>query len=192
MNFIYNNVVRFVIESNIDGYLYVFHAENDSAPQMIFPDYRINQGANGIVAHVPYELPSRRAEIKWFTFDENPSTENLYIVLTRQLLPHVPTGLALAAYCEPKDQECVWKPSQSQLSELLSNFDGPKILSSSRAIGQAQDKVELEAIERGIKLRSEAPEPTFIYMNASAKSGILVMKTQLIHRKRPENQVSRR
>jgi hypothetical protein len=49
-----NDQVRFVIEPNIDGYLYIFYTENDGEPEMIFPDHRLSQGANQVKAHVPY------------------------------------------------------------------------------------------------------------------------------------------
>src|SRR5262249_33880803 len=53
-----NDQVRFVIEPNTDGYLYIFYTENDGEPEMIFPDHRLSQGANQVKAHVPYEAPS--------------------------------------------------------------------------------------------------------------------------------------
>src|SRR5215813_14214811 len=37
------DAVRLVIESNIDGYLYIFHTENDVQPEMLFPDARLNE-----------------------------------------------------------------------------------------------------------------------------------------------------
>ena len=54
--------MRFMIESNISGYLYVFHVENDGPAKMIFPDARLQGGNNFIQAHVPREMPSSREE----------------------------------------------------------------------------------------------------------------------------------
>lgn len=177
--------VRFVIEPNIDGYLYIFYAENDSEPAMIFPDHRLNQGENAIKAHVPYEVPSRNAAIPWFTFDENPATENLYIVVTRAPLPGIPTGSELAQFCQSfvrVRQECSWKPSKRQFDLTLAQADEPKIVSLNKTLGQTQAVVESEAISRGIKLKPEAPEPSLVLMNVAPDQNILVMKTQLIHR----------
>jgi hypothetical protein len=49
--------IRLSIESNTDGYLYIFHTENNGEPQMLYPDTRLEQGDNRIEAHVPYEIP---------------------------------------------------------------------------------------------------------------------------------------
>src|SRR5687768_6419353 len=49
--------VRITLEANVDGYLYIFHSEGDGPPQMIFPDWRLQDGDNAIEAHVPYEVP---------------------------------------------------------------------------------------------------------------------------------------
>ncbi len=174
--------VRFVIEPNIDGYLYIFHAENDGEPAMIFPDHRLNQGENAIKAHVPYEVPSRNAAIPWFTFDENAATENLYIVVTRAPLPKVPTGSELVKFCQPFGRECSWKPSKGQFDLVLAKADEPKIVSLNKTLGQTQAAVESEAISRGIKLKPEAPEPSLVQMNVAPNQDILVMKTQLTHR----------
>jgi hypothetical protein len=174
--------VRFVIEPNIDGYLYIFHAENDGEPTMIFPDHRLNHGDNAIKAHVPYEVPSRNAAIPWFTFDENAATENLYIVVTRAPLPNVPTGLELARLCQSSGRECSWKPPKEQFNLVLAKANEPKIVSLNKTLGQTQAAIENEAISRGIKLKPEAPEPSLVQMNVAPNQEILVMKTQLIHR----------
>ncbi|MGH9855512.1 MAG: DUF4384 domain-containing protein, partial [Blastocatellia bacterium] len=85
--------VRFVIEPNTDGYLYIFYTENDGEPEMIFPDHRLSQGENQVKAHVPYEAPSRNARNDWFIFTENkPARLRLFIVISRQPLPNVPSG----------------------------------------------------------------------------------------------------
>jgi len=176
--------VRFVIEPNIDGYLYIFVRTDDGEPEMLFPDHRLNDGANEVRAHVPYEAPSRKAEIKWFTFDANSGVERLYIVVTRAPLPSVPAGKELIAYCKESGQECSWKPAPQQFNPVLAGADEPKIVSASKTLGQAQAEIESEAITRGIKLKAEAPEPVLVQMNVSAGKDILVMKTELIHRPR--------
>jgi Domain of unknown function (DUF4384) len=52
------DAVRFMVESNITGYLYVFHVENDGPAKMLFPDARLQGGNNVVKAHVPREVPS--------------------------------------------------------------------------------------------------------------------------------------
>lgn len=176
--------VRFVLEPNIDGYLYIFVRTDDGEPEMLFPAYGLNNGANEVRAHVPYETPSRNSEFKWFTFDANPGVERLYIVVSRTPLPNVPTGKELIAYCKESGQECVWKPAPQSFSAVLAGADEPKIVSASKTFGQAQAEIETEAITRGIKLKAEAPEPVIVQMNVSASKEVLVMKTELTHRPR--------
>ena len=88
------DAVRLVIESNIDGYLYLFHTENDGQPEMIFPDARLNGGDNYIRAHVPNEAPSSREadpRFRWFIFDDKAATERIYLIIARKPLAGVPT-----------------------------------------------------------------------------------------------------
>jgi hypothetical protein len=53
------DAVRFMIESNITGYLYIFHVENDGPAKMLFPDARLQGGHNFVKAHVPIEIRDR-------------------------------------------------------------------------------------------------------------------------------------
>ncbi len=176
--------VRFVIEPSIDGYLYIFVRTDDGEPEMLFPDHRLNNGENKVRAHVPYETPSRKSEINWFTFDPNPGIERLYIVISREPLPNAPAGKDLIDYCKGIGQDCSWKPAPEHFKLVLTGADEPKIVSASKSLGQAQAQIENEAITRGIKLKAEAPEPVIVQMNLSASKDILVMKTELNHRPR--------
>src|SRR5438034_8473457 len=81
--------VRISLEPNLDGYLYVFHTEGDGAPEMIYPDARLDGGENWIEAHVPMEVPSSdesSESLRWVVFDNHPATQRLYIVVTREPL----------------------------------------------------------------------------------------------------------
>jgi hypothetical protein len=171
---------RFVIEPNINGYLYIFHAENDGPPKMIFPDHRLDEGDNTIKAHVPYEVPSRKWS-RWFAFKGNPATENLYLVVTREPLPGVPTGSKLDDFCQQNVKECPWKPAKAQFDLVLGKAGEVKTASSLKELGKSQSPVESEAIVKARDLELSAPEPSLVVMNVSAKQDILVMKTQLIH-----------
>jgi hypothetical protein len=178
--------VRFVIEPNTDGYLYIFYTENDGEPEMIFPDHRLSQGANQVKAHVPYEAPSRNTPIKWFTFTENkPARLRLFIVVSRQPLPNVPAGQELVAYCKSSGDECVWKPSPELFDPVLAAASEKKLTHKKEAPRQVLASTESEAITRGIKLKPEAPEPDIVYLNASAKSGVLAVSAVLNQRPRP-------
>src|SRR5262249_3867881 len=47
--------LRFVIEPNADGFLYVFSSESSQSAEMIFPNPRLNGGLNRVEGHVQYE-----------------------------------------------------------------------------------------------------------------------------------------
>jgi hypothetical protein len=176
--------VRFVVEPNIDGYLYVFYTENDGHPEMIFPDHRLNQGANRIVAHVPYEAPSSKAENDWFVITENKHALNrLYFVVSRSPLQDIPIEKTLAAHC--KGQDCGWRPTPKQFEPVLSGAKEKKLTHHKESLKQALAPVESAAITRGIKLGSRDPEPNIVYLNQSAKADLLVVAAELIQRPRP-------
>jgi hypothetical protein len=181
-----NDQVRFVIEPNTDGYLYIFYTENDGEPEMIFPDHRLSQGANQVKAHVPYEAPSNNAPIKWFSFTDNINARlRLFIVVARQPLPNVPTGKELLAYCKTSGDDCVWKPSREYFKPVLEGAGEKKLMSKKEAPGRVLASTETVAITRGIKLKAQELEPDVIYLNTSAKSDVLVVSAALNQHARP-------
>jgi len=181
-----NDQVRFVIEPNTDGYLYIFYTENDGEPEMIFPDHRLSQGANKVEAHVPYEAPSRNAPIKWFSFTDNINARlRLFIVVSRQPLPNVPTGQDLVAHCKSAGDECVWKPSREYFKPVLEGDGEKKLISKKETPGRILASNESAAITRGIKLKALELEPDVIFLNTSAKSDVLVVSATLNQRARP-------
>jgi len=185
-HFYEDDEVRFVIEPNTDGYLYIFYIENDGEPEMIFPDHRLNQGENQVKAHVPYEAPSRNSPNKWFIFTENkPAKLRLFIVVSRQPLPNAPVGKELVAHCKSSGDECVWKPSREHFKLVLEGDKEKKLTHKKEAPKQVLAPAESEAITRGIKLKAEEPQPDVIYLNASAESGVLVVSAVLNQRPRP-------
>lgn len=177
--------IRLSLEANTDSYLYVFHTENDGEPEMIFPDARLNEGDNAIDAHVPYEVPSSAESderLRWFTFDQNPANERLYIVVTREPLPGVPTGEELINYCQANKNRCPWRPLPAMWTALRAAANARAAVNKSMTYGQAQTASEREATTRGLGLRQGAPEPSVIRMNVSSNTGILVTALDLIHK----------
>ncbi|MGH9940760.1 MAG: DUF4384 domain-containing protein [Pyrinomonadaceae bacterium] len=179
--------VRLAVESNTDGYLYVFHTENDKDPQMIFPDARLGRGNNFIRAHVPYEVPSNMESderLRWFVFDGTQAAEKLYIVLTRQPLPEVPTGETLVKFCQSEGNTCPWGPPRAVWDQLKGTNDREQVaVSRVKDEGRAQTNVEREAATRGLGLSQDAPGPSVIRMTASSKTGVLVTAIELVHEK---------
>lgn len=183
--FHFGDSIRVALESNTDGYLYIFHSEGDGQPEMIYPDAQLDEGYNEIEAHVPFEVPSSEAteeRLRWFTFDQNPANEHLYIVLTREPLPGVPTAEDLVAYCRATQGGCPWHPTTEMWTQVRGSMSAPVAVNKSKTYGQAQTEKEHNASLRGIGLDRSAPAPSVIRMNVSSNTGILVTTLDLIHK----------
>ncbi|MDT7541514.1 MAG: hypothetical protein QOE33_1418 [Acidobacteriota bacterium] len=179
--------IRLLIESNTDGYLYIFDAENDATPSLIFPNAKLKGGDNHISAHVPYEIPSSAETdetLRWFVFNDTPATERVYILVSRRPLEDVPSSGRLVEFCAGKDQTCAWKPTGDQWMRLK-GINSRDVIAVSRArdAGLSQTAAEREAATRGLGLAASAPQPTVIYMISSADANVLITTVDLIHKK---------
>jgi uncharacterized protein DUF4384 len=177
--------IRLSMESNTDGYLYVFHTENDQPPTLIFPDARLNDGDNTIQAHVPYEVPSpfeASENLRWFAFDERPAVERLYVVITREPLPGTPIGADLVRFCREDQSRCPLRMLPSAWTRVKLALNSHVRVSKSRTYGQTQTSGEREATTRGLGLSQSAPEPSVVRMSVSTTDSILVTALDLIHR----------
>ena len=178
--------IRLSLEVNTDGYLYVFYTENGGEPQMIFPDSRLARGNNFVRAHVPYEVPSNMEadeRLRWFVFDATPATEQLYLVVTREPLPDVPTGETLVSYCLDPNHSCPWTPTRALWAQLMKEQPKEQVaVSQIKDSGRAQTARERDATTRGLGLAADAPEPTVVRMNASSTTGLLVTSLMLVHK----------
>lgn len=179
------DAVRFMIESNISGYLYVFHVENDGQPKMLFPDARLQGGNNFVRAHAPRETPSSREadpEFRWFHFDHTVAIERFYLFVTRERLPDVLIEEQLVSYCRDNLKSCPWRPSATQWKQLLVTANTSARESQGRKFGHAQTPVERDHILRDVGLPPGAPIPAKVRMNVSPQAGILMMNVDLIHK----------
>ena len=177
--------VRVSLEPSIDGYLYIFHTENDGIPEMIYPDSRLDYGDNAIDAHVPVEVPSSEEtdeRLRWFTFYGNGGVERLYIVVTRDPLPGVPTGDNLVSFCATNKDKCPWRPSADVWAQIQLGAKADVKIVATNQFGQAQSQTEVVATTRGLGLDQSAPQPSVIRMTASTKAPVLVTVLDLIHR----------
>ncbi|MFY9554018.1 MAG: DUF4384 domain-containing protein [Blastocatellia bacterium] len=185
MVFHQGDAIRVLLESNLDGYLYVFHAENEERAEMIFPDARLNGGDNRIKSHVPYEVPSSResdVRFRWFYFDATPATERLYFVVTRNALAGVPIGAELVSYCRTSSKGCPWQPLSDVWAVINSSLRAPVHVSSRGVFDEKQTMVERAAIERGLGLPKGAPEPSVVLVSSSPGATLLVTVVDLIHK----------
>src|SRR5215813_419731 len=105
--------IRLALEPSVDGFLYIFDSEDGGTPKMIYPDPRLDGGDNWIEAHVPIEVPSSEEteeRLRWFEFYGQPGGDRIYVVVTREPLPIVPTGDELVALCSSSKEKCPWQP----------------------------------------------------------------------------------
>ena len=177
--------VRISLEPSVDGYLYVFHTEGAGQPEMIYPDARLDEGENWIEAHVPMEVPSSEQSDEryhWFVFDNNPATERLYVVVTRQPLPSVPTGADLVKFCTENKGKCPWRPFSEVWAQLQEANKAEVKVVTSNTSGQSQTEKEQVATTRGLGLDQSAPQPAVIRMNVATRAPLLVTILELIHK----------
>ena len=175
--------MRFVIESNTDGYLYIFHQANDGPPKMIFPDARLKRGDNRIEAHAQYEAPSSQEPGNWwFNFFGSAATERFYLVVSRNRLPAVWSGERLVAYCQQHPTECPWRPADVTWKQLLAQATTQTRESRSQSFGDEQTEIEQKAIRRDVKLQPNDPAPSVIKINASPAGRIIMAMVDIVHK----------
>lgn len=176
--------VRVLLETNTDGYLYIFNKTNDGPVIMIYPDKDLDEAGNYIKAHIPWEIPSGASEeerLRWLVFDEFPGNERLFFVLTREPLKNVPIEDELVSFCSTASGNCPWRPS-TEIWELISKqMQEPLAKDQNAKYGRAQTAPEQQAATRGLGLAKDDPEPSLIMM-ASSKSSMLVATLDLVHK----------
>ena len=183
-NFTAGESIRIALETNIDGYLYVFHTENNGPPEMIFPDARLSGGKNWIESHVPREIPSSleiNPAYRWFTFDNRPAVERLYIVVSREKLAGIPTGADLVRLCGQNPTACPLKMSDSDWNQVKINMQSRVVVSQMKVYGQVETSTERESVSRGLGLPQDAPPPTVVRMSAVSTDKVLVTAIDLNH-----------
>ncbi len=177
--------VRVLLETNTDGYLYIFNTTYGGQPVMIYPSAELDEGGNYIQSHVPFEIPSSSASqerLRWFTFDTHAGTERLFFVFTRGPLPLVPTEDELVNYCKQDEKKCPIKPEAELWVKIQTELRAPVQVAKSERYGKAQTPVEFDATTRGLGLSKDDPEPSLVMMRASTEASILVAVLELIHK----------
>jgi hypothetical protein len=177
--------VRFLLETNADGFLYIFNTTDGGQPVMIYPDPEVDEAGNYITAHVPFEIPSSVAaeeRLRWFTFDEHAGAEKLYFVFTREPLPAAPIEDDLISYCRENSGKCPWRPGTEVWAQIQKEVKAPVQIAKADSVGNAQTSAEHRAATRGIGLNRDDPEPSLIMLTASTSRNILVATVDLIHK----------
>ena len=75
--------IRFAIEPNAAGYLYIISQGSSGTWKSMFPSPEIDDGSNRVEGFHPYTMPPKSR----FAFDTNAGTENVFIVFSRQPEP---------------------------------------------------------------------------------------------------------
>ena len=177
--------VRFLIETNADGYLYVFNTTDGGQPVMLYPDPELDEAGNYFQAHVPFEIPSSVAaeeRLRWLTFDEHAGNEKLYFVFTREPLSAVPIEDDLITYCRDNAGKCPWHPASETWAQIQNELNEPVKAAKVSGLGNSQTSAEHRAATRGIGLNRDDPEPSLIMLTASTTRNMLVAAVDLIHK----------
>ena len=176
--------VRFLIETNADGFLYVFNTTGGGPPVMIYPDPEVDEAGNYFQSHVPFEIPSSLAaeeRLRWFTFDEKAGAEKLYIVFTREPLAAVPMEDDLITFCRGNATKCPWHPGDEVWAQIQKEAGEPLQVAKVTGVGNKQAEQERLAVTRGIGLNRDDPEPSLIMLTASTTKNMLVAVVNLAH-----------
>ena len=177
--------VRVLIETNTDGYLYVFNTTDNGQPIMLYPDPELDEAGNYFQAHVPFELPSSLAaeeRLRWLTFDEHSGAEKVYFVFTREPLATVPIEDDLITFCRENEGKCPWSPAAEVWAQIQKEMSEPVKSAKGDGLGKAQTASERRATTRGIGLNRDDPEPSLIMLTASTSKNMLVVSLDLIHK----------
>ena len=174
--------VRILLETNTDGYLYIFNTTNDGPPVMIYPNVELDEAGNYIQAHVPFEIPDsleQEERKRWFAFDENAGDERLYFVFSKQPINGIPIDDELIAFC--KQASCPLRAPAELWVQVQASLKLPVQSDRTTQYGLAQTSSEKHAATRGIGLAQTDPEPSLVMM-ASSNTSTLVTSLDLIHK----------
>lgn len=176
--------VRVLLETNADGYLYIFNTTDDGPATMIYPHAELDDAGNYLQAHVPFEVPtslSPEEKLRWFAFDEVAGTEHLFFVFTREPLGGVPIEDELIALCRDSKESCPIKPNAEVWAGVQKQLQQPLKTDKRQQSGQAETKGEQQATTRGLGLSKDDPQPSLVMM-ASSPRPTLVATLDLIHK----------
>jgi Domain of unknown function (DUF4384) len=176
--------VRVLLETNTDGYLYIFNTTNNGPATMIYPHSDLDEGGNYIQAHVPFEIPSSAAaeeRLRWFAFDDVAGSEQLFFVFTREPLKGIPLEDELISFCRNSKEKCPIRPSTEMWEGLQAQMQEPFKTDKTQAYGKTETPVEQQATTRGLGLAKDDPQPSLVMM-ASTTRPTLITALELIHR----------
>lgn len=175
------------LETNADGYLYMFSAENGRDPELLFPNAQIDGGANAVAAHARASFPTTAtAEAEHFIeFTDPPAAEHLFIIFSRRPLADVPAGEALVKFCGKNPEDCAWKPTAAQWARITGGGNGRGVTEAKNAPLLAQMNAPTAmpgTLQRGLKVKKDDPKPAIVRVNESSDADVLVTEIVLTHK----------
>ena len=174
------------LETNADGYLYLFSAENGRNPELLFPNAQIDGGANAVAAHARATFPTgASADVEYFIdVTDPPATEHLFVVFSRRPLEGVPAGQALLKFCGTNLEDCAWKPTAAQWARINGGAKGRGVREAKNVqLAQAAVPTALPGtLQRGLKVKKEDPRPAIVRVNDSPDADVLVTEIILTHK----------
>jgi hypothetical protein len=174
------------LETNADGYLYLFSAENGRDPELLFPNAQIDGGANAVAAHARATFPTGAAADAEYFIDvtDPPATEHLFVIFSRRPLADVPAGEALVKFCGKNLEDCAWRPTAAQWAGILQGAKGRRVTEAKNTqLAQAgPPPVMPGTLQRGLKVKKEDPKPAVVRVNDSPDAEILVTEIILTHK----------
>jgi hypothetical protein len=175
--------IAIAFEANADGYLYLFNSSGDAkTPDMIFPSPSIDEGANALRAHTYATFPAEANA--GFRFTDPPGTERLFVVFSRKPLAGVPTGDALAKFCQGQGEDCVWPVAPAQWSRIFGGAKGRRVKEvKNELLARAEPPPDtLAVIQRGMRLDKSSPKPAFLRVSDTPDADILVTEIVFTHK----------
>lgn len=175
--------IRVLLETNADGYLYIFNTTDEGPPVMLYPDPQLDEGGNYVQSHVPFEIPSSLAaeeRLRWLQFDEHAGKERVYFVFSREPLSEIPLEEELISFCA--ENNCPIKPKADLWASIQREANHPMQIAKAQSFGKIETAGEREATTRGIGLSKEDPEPSLVMMTVSSDRNTLVTALDLTHK----------
>ncbi len=175
------------LETNADGYLYLFSAENGRDPELLFPNAQIEGGANAVQAHARATFPTgASADVEYFIdLTDPPATEHLFVVFSREPLADVPAGPALVKFCGKNLADCAWKPTTAQWARIAGGTKGRGVTEAKNPQLLAQASIPTAmpvTLQRGLKVKKDDPKPAIVRVNESPDADVLVTEIVLTHK----------
>ena len=173
--------IAIALETNADGYLYMFNASDGRNPELLFPNAQLDGGANSLQAHARATFP---ADLSYdFRFTDPAAKEHLFVVLSREPLAGVPVGAALVEFCGASVEDCAWKPPASLWERIKGGAKVRGVIEAKNMqLAQASQPVMPQMLQRGLKVKKEDPKPAVVRVNNSPDADILVTEIVLVHK----------